>query len=260
VRGLAYFGDALIHAVFPGIVIAYLAGANVLLGGVAAGTVTAVLIGVVSQRARLDAQTSIGVVFPAAFALGILLLSQLPTYTSDLQDFLFGNILGVSWGDLVIVGLGTLAVAVFLALLHRALTLVALDRDAARLAGFNPERLDLALFVALALVIVLAVQIAGNLLILSLLVTPAAAAWLLCQRFAPMLWLSALFGLVATVAGVYASFHLSVPIGPGVVMACTATFAGAAAVAALRRRLARGSRLPAGQPLASEPAVVSGRE
>lgn len=235
VRGLAFFGDALAHSVFPGVVIAYLLGISLLLGGLAAGVLVAVAIGLVARRTTLDHQTSIGVVFPVAFAVGVLLLAGVPTFATDLTHILFGNLLGVTAFDLAVTGTVAAVVVAFVAGRHRPLGMATFDPVAARLAGVPVAALDLALLVVLALVVVVAVQTAGTLLVLSLLVTPAAAAWLLVRSMRALLLLAASIGVVSAVLGAYASWYLAVPPGPAVVLAAAATFAMLAAARALWR-------------------------
>ncbi len=239
VRGLAFFGDALAHSVFPGVVVAYLLGVSVLLGGLVAGVAVALAIGLVARRTELDHQTSIGVVFPVAFAAGVVLLAGVPAFATDLTHILFGNLLGVTGFDLAVTAIVALAVVVFVALLHRPLGLATFDPVAARLAGVPVAGLDLALLVVLALVVVVAVQTAGTLLVLSLLVTPAAAAWLVARSMTTLLAVASAIGVASVVAGLYLSWYLSIPPGPAVVLAAAALFGAVAITRMATGKLAR---------------------
>ncbi|GIW07791.1 MAG: membrane protein [Dehalococcoidia bacterium] len=243
VRGLAFFGDALSHSVSPGVVIASLIGASLLLGGLVAGVVVAMGIGLLARRTRLDDQTAIGVVFPVALAAGVALLAARPTFAADLTHILFGSLLGVSAGDLGLTAVVAAIVVAALVVLHRPLTAMTFDPVAARLQGVPVEALHVALLVLLALAIVIAIQTAGNLLVLSLLVTPAATAWLVARSMLAMVLVAPTLGVVASVGGVLLSFHLGVPIGPAVVLLAAAEFGAVAGVTHLvghlRRRTAR---------------------
>jgi ABC-type Mn2+/Zn2+ transport system permease subunit len=224
-RGLAFMGDALSHAIFPGVVIAYIMGGNFLIGALIAAVVVSLGIGAVSQNSRLTNDTAIGVLFAGAFAFGIALISSQRTYTRDLASFLLGSILGVSKHDLLLTGAVGLIVLGVIALFRRELTIVAFDRTFANATGINVWLFDQLFLILLSLAIVVSLQTVGNVLVLAMLITPAATARLLTDRLRVMVVLSALIGALSGVAGLYASYHLAIASGASVVLVATAFFA-----------------------------------
>jgi ABC-type Mn2+/Zn2+ transport system permease subunit len=223
-RGLAFMGDALSHAVFPGVVIAYLVGGNVVLGALIAGTLVSLAIGVISQNQKLSGDTAIGVLFAGAFALGIALISAQRTYTRDLASFLLGSILGVSRSDLYLTGVVAAIVVGAIGLFRRELTTVAFDPTFARATGINVWLIDQLFLVLLSLAIVISLQTVGNILVLAMLVTPAATARLLTDRLRSMVALSSTIGALSGVVGLYLSFHWNIASGASVVLVATVAF------------------------------------
>jgi len=223
-RGMAFIGDTVAHSVFPGVAIAFVAGADLVLGGALAGVLTAVLVAIVSQNRRLREDTVIGVFFAAAFSLGIVVLSASPGYGGSLESFLFGQILGISAADVrTAAGVGLCLLAAVL-VLHRELVAVGLDRETARAAGLPVFRLDLALYVLVTIAIVISLQAVGNILVLALLVTPAACARLLTDRLAVMLVAAPAIGALSSVLGLLLSWHLDLAAGGLIVLVATALF------------------------------------
>jgi manganese/iron transport system permease protein len=236
-RKLSFIGDGLAHASFAGIAIAYLRGANFYAGAAVATIVTALGIGFVHRRGRVSLDTSIGVLFTGAFALGVFLMSRSPRATVDLQSFLFGSILGVSQYDVaMVVGLG-LAVALAVGALWRPLLYTSFDPVVAQAAGIRAGFVDYALLVVLAVTIIVSLQAVGIVLVAALLVTPAAAAGQLTKRFVPMMLLSCAFGVFSAVGGLYASYELHASSGATIVLLATLIFFGALAINAARRPL-----------------------
>jgi manganese/iron transport system permease protein len=223
-RGMAFVGDAFAHAVFPGVVIAFLLGGSIFIGAILAAVVVSLLIGWLSQTERLREDTAIGVMFAGAFALGIALISTTRSYTRDLTSFLLGNILGVSRSDLLLtaaIGAGVLAI---LAIFRREMVLITFDRTLASSLGVHLWRYDQLFLVLLALAIVTALQTVGNILVLAMLVTPAATARLIADRLPRMLALSAAIGALSGVGGLYLSYYRNVASGAAVVLVATAVF------------------------------------
>ncbi len=235
-RKLSFIGDGLAHASFAGIAIAYLRGANYWLGAGVATLITALGIGFVHRRARVSFDTAIGVLFTAAFALGIFLLSRSARATVDLQSYLFGNILGVGPFDLVMVIVLGLVVAVAIMFLWRSLLYTSFDPVVAQAAGMRERVVEDALLAILALTIIVSLQLVGIVLVAALLVTPAAAAAQLTKRFIRMMVLAAVFGVVSAVGGLYASFWLRAASGATIVLVATLIFFAALGVSAVRRR------------------------
>ena len=223
-RGLAFMGDALAHAIFPGVVIAYVLGGNFLVGALIAAVLVSLGIGAISQNGRLTNDTAIGVLFAGGFALGIALISAQRTYTKDLASFLLGSILGVSRQDLLLTGAVGLVVLVTMAVFRRELTLVAFDRTFAQASGLNLWAFDQLFLLLLSLAIVVSLQTVGNVLVLAMLVTPAATARLLTDRLRVMTALSALIGAGSGVIGLYVSYHAGIASGASVVLVATGVF------------------------------------
>jgi manganese/iron transport system permease protein len=224
VRRLAFIGDAISHAVFPGIVIAYLLGASIVLGALAAGVVTALAIGWVARGGRIREDTSIGIFFAAAFALGIVLISTQQTYQGDLTGFLIGNLQAVSVEDVLFSGVTAGLLLLVLAALHKELLMVSFDRTLAAALGYPVYAFDLLLLLLLTVTIVVSIQAVGIILVLAMLVTPAATARLLVDRFEPMVMLGAVIGAVVGVVGYYISFHAGTASGATIVLLMTGVF------------------------------------
>jgi manganese/iron transport system permease protein len=242
-RGLAFIGDALTHAVFPGIVIAVALGRSILLGALVVGIATALGIATISRNRRVSEDTAIGILFAAMFALGVVLVSTLATYQRDVADLLFGQILSVSQSDLYLAGATTAVALVATVLLNKEFALIGFDRDMAEAMRYPVFVLDLVLLGLITLAIVVSLQTIGNILVLAMLVTPAATARLLTHRLATMQVLSALLGVVAGVVGLYISFWWNVASGGAVVLTSTAIFFAVFTAVELAPRVRRRSRL-----------------
>lgn len=223
-RGLAFMGDALAHAIFPGVVIAFVLGGNFLVGALIAAVLVSLGIGAVGQSSRLSNDTAIGVFFAGAFALGVAIISAQRTYARDVTSFLFGSILGVSRADLLLTGAVGLAVLLTMLVFRRELVAVAFDRTFAQAAGLNLWGWDQLFLVLLSLSIVVSLQTVGNVLVLAMLVTPAATARLLTDRLPATIGLAALIGAVAGAAGLYLSYHLGLASGASVILVATLLF------------------------------------
>ena len=235
-RGMAFIGDAVAHAVFPGLAIAFALQTSVVLGGAVAGVVVAVLIAVFSQRRRIKEDTIIGIFFAAAFAAGLVIISKVQGYTASLTSFLFGSITGVATEDIVLVAVvGTFVILLLLAF-HKELVAVSLDRETAAAQNIRVFALDLLLYLAVTAAVVMSVRTVGNILVLALLVTPAATARLLTDRLPVMMALSAGIGALSSLLGVYLSWAFDVPTGATVVLVATVFFLLAFLVSSLSSR------------------------
>lgn len=223
-RGMAFIGDALAHAAFPGVVLAYMLNANIYLGAAIFTLATALGIGFVSRRARTSDDTTIGILFAGAFALGILLMSTIRGYTADLFSFLFGNILGISTLDLAVVGGLAAMVVLVVALCYKELLLLSFDPTVAEAMGYPVQALNYLLLSLVALTIVVSIQAVGVVLVVALLVTPAATAYLLTERFARMMAVGVLISMLAIMLGLYLSFYLNVASGAAIVLVSTTLF------------------------------------
>jgi manganese/iron transport system permease protein len=256
-RGMAFIGDAVSHAVFPGLAIAFVIQGNLVLGGVFAGVATAVLVAVFSQNRRLNESSIIGVLFVAAFALGVVIISQTPGYAGSLEQFLFGSITGIPDSDLYVAAGTALVVLAALFLFHKELVTVSLDRESARALGLRVFWLDLVLYVLVTLAVVISVQTIGNVLVLALLVTPAATARMLTDRLGVMMLLSPAIGGAGAIVGLYLSWSWDLPTGGTIVLVLTAGFLLAWFLGPRQGLLARALRRAARPAPAASPAAQS---
>ncbi len=216
--GWSLMGDAVSHAVLPGVVLAYVIGVPFTIGALAFGFLAVVLIGTVRDTSRLKEDAAIGVVFTTLFALGLVLISVIPSQT-DLNHILFGNILGVSDGDLiqvVVLGALTLAILVFK---RRDLIMFAFDPAHAHAIGISPRRLGALLLGLLAMTVVVALQAIGVILVVAMLIIPGASAYLLTDRFNRMLLIAPAFATLSAIVGIYLSYYVDAASGPMVVLA-----------------------------------------
>lgn len=223
-RSMAFIGDALAHTVLPGLVAAYLLGLNLLAGAVAAGVFTSLGIGWLSRRETLREDAAIGVAFTGMFALGILLMSTTNSFR-DFSDMLFGNILGVSVADLLLISALAAAVLALLYLFHKELELTSYDPAHARVIGLDADRVRYGLLILLALTVVAGIQAVGVVLVSALLITPAATASLLTRSLPKMILVSSVIASASGIVGLYASYYLNVASGAAIVLSCTACFA-----------------------------------
>ncbi|MDP6064194.1 MAG: metal ABC transporter permease [SAR202 cluster bacterium] len=232
-RGLAFMGDAMSHAVLPGLVVAFMLGVSPFLAAVPAGMGVAFLIGIIARRTGVSQDTSIGILFAGLFALGLALLATAKGISVDLEDLLLGQVLAVSGTDVYITAGLVAVVLVVLYALNKELVFTSFDPVGASVAGLHTARLDYLLLVLLALVIVIALQAVGIVLVMAMLVTPAATASLLARSFIRLMVIGAVLGALAAVAGLYISFYADLPSGPSMTLVATAEFV---VVAALRKR------------------------
>ncbi len=226
-RRLAFIGDALSHAVFPGVVLAYITGAPIFAGAMIAGTITSVAIAVVSRGQRIREDTAIGIFFAGAFALGIVLISTQSGYQRDLSAFLVGDLLGVSWGQIAASAVAGAIVIGLMVALRKELLLTSFDRVYAQALGYPVFLLELLLLLLLTATIVVSLAAVGIILVLAMLVTPAATARLLVDRFTPMMILGAALGALYGIVGWYISYHLGWSPGGSIVLVATAGFVAA---------------------------------
>jgi len=220
---MAFMGDAIAHTTLPGLVVAYLNQWNLFFGAIIAAIITALGIGWLSRREQLREDTAIGVLFSGMFALGIVLISTARSYR-DFSHMLFGNVLGVTTGDLAGIIVTGVVVVTCLLIFQKELMLTTVDPLHAQVIGLSSERMRYLLLILLALAVVTAIQAVGVVLTSALLVTPAATASLLTKRLNRMLILSVMFSTLSSVIGLYASYYLSVSSGGAIVLACTTLF------------------------------------
>jgi len=215
--GWSLMGDAVSHAVLPGVVLSYALGLPFALGALVFGLLAVVLIGAVRESRRVAEDAAIGIVFTTLFALGLVLVSITPSHT-DLSHILFGSILGVSRADLLQIALLAALALALLLLRRRDLTLFAFDPTHARAIGLSPRRLGALLLVLLALTAVVTLQVVGVILVVAMLIVPGATARLLTDRFSRMLLIAPTLSVSAAVLGILASYWLDASSGGLIVL------------------------------------------
>jgi len=223
-RGVAFIGDAIAHAGFPGVVVAYMLSIPFYFGAAVAAVGTALAIGLVTKRAGIRQDTVIGVVFAGTFAFGIFLFSTIKGYVADLFSFLFGNVLAISPTDLtalVILGLGVIGIV---ALMWKELLYATFDPLGAAASGIRVDGLEYLFLALVALTIVVSLQAVGIILVVAMLITPAATAQMLTVRFMRLMLLAAVVGITSAVIGLYLSYWLDVASGATIVLVQTALF------------------------------------
>ena len=238
-RGMAFIGDALAHSILPGIVVAFMLGISLLAGALVAALITAAGIGILTRRQTLREDTAIGVIFTGLFALGILLLSRITSY-QDLTHILFGNILGVGKQDIIALLVIAGIVGITITLFYKELVAASFDPSHAVVIGLSPEIVRYGLLFLIAMTVVAGIQTVGVVLVLALLVTPAAAASLMSKKIGTTIALSELVAVIATLIGFYASYYLDIASGASIVLVLSIIFAITYIVNRLRSR-----RIPA---------------
>jgi manganese/iron transport system permease protein len=223
-RGMAFLGDAMAHAILPGVAIAYLLHGNLLAGALLAAVVVALSIGFVSRGGAVKEDTAIGILFAAALALGVALISSMQTYAVDLTHILFGNVLGVSPADLWLTGGLGLFVLVVVAAHFKQFLVISFDPILAATLRLPSELLRNLMLGLLALTVVVSLQTVGVGLSAAMLVTPAATAYLLTRRLLPMMLVSAAVGALASLLGLYLSYYLNIVSGSAIVLTATGIF------------------------------------
>ncbi|HTN68833.1 MAG TPA: metal ABC transporter permease [Dysgonamonadaceae bacterium] len=222
-RGMALMGDAISHAILPGVAISYILGINYFYGAVVVGVLTALGIGVISEKSRIKSDAAIGIVFSAAFALGIILITKAES-AIDLTQILFGNVLYVRTMDMwltIIVGCILLLVVI---LFFKELLISSFDETMAKVYGLKTRFIHYGIMVLLTLVTVASLQTVGIILVVSLLITPASTAYLLTNRLSVMVVLSSVFGALSSIIGIYFSYIHNLPSGPVIALAATLIF------------------------------------
>ena len=227
-RGMAFFGDALAHAILPGVAVGYLVsgGSQTVVFWFALGTaiVTAIGIGAISKGAELKEDTAIGIVFAGMFALGIALISTVRGYAVDLAHFLFGDVLGVTNQDLWLTFIFGAIVIVTIILFYKEFLVLSFDPVLAATLRIPANLLNYLLLVLLAITIIVSLQTVGVALMLAMLVTPPATAYLLTRRLPAMMALAAAIGAFSGVTGLYLSFYISMASGAAIVLVSTTIF------------------------------------
>lgn len=222
-RGMALMGDAISHAILPGIAISYMLGINYFYGAVLFGVLATVGIGAISQHSRIKHDSSIGIVFTAFFALGVILVSKIPTAT-DLTQILFGNVLSVRPSDMwLTIAIGIL-ILLIIVLFYKELLISTFDETMAQVYGLKTKLIHYVIMILLTMATVASLQTVGVVLVVAMLITPAATAYLLTNRFSTMLILAAFFGTLSSVIGLYFSVVYNLSSGAIIVLVATVLF------------------------------------
>ncbi|HAY34418.1 MAG TPA: metal ABC transporter permease [Ignavibacteria bacterium] len=230
-RRLSLIGDALAHSVLPGVVIGFMiSGKNpisLFAGALTAGILTSILISYVERNSKIKEDTSIGIIFTGAFALGILLVSQLKQVHIDLSSYLFGDVLGVSDSDLILSSVITVFILISVILFYKQLLVTSFDPTMAYIIGISTSLVHYFLMTLLSMSIVAGLQSVGVILIIAMLITPPATAFLLTDKLKTMLFLSVMFGIISSVTGLYFSYHFNFASGASIVLTAVLFFAAA---------------------------------
>lgn len=235
-RGMAFIGDAISHSILPGIVVAYIFGVSLFVGALGAAILAVLIIGIISGQRRLKEDTAIGIVFSGFFALGVFMMSKITTF-QDLGHILFGNILGVGSSDLIVMSIVVVITLVVLALSFKEIIVASFDPSHSVAIGLSPTLIRYILLFLIAMTTVVAIQTVGVILVLSLLVTPAAAASMLSKRLRTITLISVLISVGATLIGFYISFYSDVASGPTIVIILTIFFIFSFSWSRIRERL-----------------------
>jgi ABC-type Mn2+/Zn2+ transport system permease subunit len=223
-RGMAFLGGALAHAILPGVAIAYLLGGNLILGAFVAAIAVAIGIGFFSNEGTIKEDTAIGILFSAAFALGVALISSIRTYAVDLSHILFGNVLGVSVNDLIFTAVLTVIILIIVAVNYKQFMVISFDPILATMMRLPVQFLRYLMLVMLGLTVVVSIQTVGVGLAAAMLVTPAASAYLLTRRLPSMMAVSAVIGAISSIIGLYISYYINIASGSAIVLTATGIF------------------------------------
>jgi ABC-type Mn2+/Zn2+ transport system permease subunit/ABC-type Zn uptake system ZnuABC Zn-binding protein ZnuA len=234
-RGLAFIGDALAHGVLPGIAGAILLGLPGIGGAIVGAAAMIAGVGLVRRRSRLSGDTAIGLLFVGMLALGVVIVSRSDSFSGDLTRILFGEVLGISWGDIWLQLGAAVAVAAVAAVCARPFLLLSFDRDQAQVAGFSAERYEWLMLGMVALTVVVSFQTVGTLLVFGMLIAPPATAALVARRIGAMMALAALLGALSVAGGLLLSYHYDLAAGATIVLVEVAAFFVALTARSLRR-------------------------
>jgi manganese/iron transport system permease protein len=225
VQRLALLGDAISHSVLPGLAIAFILGMNIFVGAFIAGVISTMVITWIKTRSPIKEDAAMGIVFSAFFALGITLITIIQKDNKiDLNHFIFGNILGVTVSDMRDIAVIAAVVLIVVFLLYKELLFYTFDPSGAQAAGLPVNRLNFGLMVIIALTIVASLKAVGVILVLSLLITPGATAYLLVKRLHQVMILGAIIGVISSISGMYLSYFYNLPSGPAIVLVVSGLF------------------------------------
>ena len=222
-RGMSFIGDAIAHSILPGIVVAFVLGISLFIGALVAACLTALGIGLLTRHKAIREDTAIGVIFTGLFALGIALLSKLTSY-KDLSHILFGNILGVGKTDVIVLLIIVVVVVLAVVAFYKELLVTSFDPGHSVAIGLSPELVRYGLLFLIAITVVAGIQSVGVVLVLALLITPAATASLVATKLSSVMVLSEVFAVISSVVGFYASYYLDIASGASIVLVLSLFF------------------------------------
>ena len=243
-KGLAFMGDAVAHSSLAGMSVAYFLGGNIFWGALGWAVPASLLITFISRKANLRLDASIGIIFASGFALGIILMSRVTGYAADLFGLLFGNVLGISWAEVALIGGIAAAVSLVVAAFYKELLFTSYDATMSAASGIPVRFMQYLLPVLVGVTTVASLKAVGIVLVLALLVTPSATAMLLARRMPSIMAYSVAVGLIATVLGLYLSFYADLPSGPSIVLVATGLFLLALLFSPIKGVLWRRNTLP----------------
>ena len=223
-RNLGFMGDAIAHASLPALVFGLLIGVSIFVAAIPAAIVIALMIGYLINRSKIGEDTAIGIIFSTLFALGFILLSIYKQISLSVEDLLLGQILGVSNVDVLTTLVLSVIVLVTSLTLYKQFLFISFDPIGAKVAGLSVKLFDNIFLVVLSLAIIGSLQAVGIILVLSMLITPAAAAKLIMKGFPSSMTVGSVFGVLASVSGLYLSYYLNFPSGPSMALAATSIF------------------------------------
>lgn len=253
VQRLALLGDAISHSVLPGLAIAFWFGANIYLGAFIAGLASTVFINIIRSRSNIKEDAAMGIVFSAFFALGITLITLIQKENKiDLNHFLFGNILGVTPADVFDTLIVAAIVLLVVFLFYKELLFYSFDKLGARAVGLPVHLLDLGLMMLIGVTIVASLKAVGVILVLSLLITPAATAYLLVTRLHQMMFVGVGVGIFSSISGMYLSYFYNLPSGPAIVLIASGLFTIALLFSPTQGILTNPTSISGGSPLLGE--------
>ena len=223
-RNLGFMGDAIAHASLPALVFGLLIGVSIFVAAIPAAIVIALMIGYLINRSKIGEDTAIGIIFSTLFALGFILLSIFKQISLSVEDLLLGQILGVSNVDVLTTLVLSVIVLVTSLTLYKQFLFISFDPIGAKVAGLSVKLFDNIFLVVLSLAIIGSLQAVGIILVLSMLITPAAAAKLIMKGFPSSMTVGSVFGVLASVSGLYLSYYLDFPSGPSMALTATLIF------------------------------------
>tara|TARA_B100000768_G_scaffold137660_1_gene128738 strand:+ start:4902 stop:5753 length:852 start_codon:yes stop_codon:yes gene_type:complete len=222
-KGWSLMGDAISHSVLPGVVLAYILGIPLAIGAFSAGMVCAIATGFISENSRLKEDTVMGVVFSSMFAVGLVMMTKIDSNV-HLDHILFGDVLGISWRDVIESGIITLLVMTFILIKGKDLLVFVFDRQHAKVIGLPVKALHYGLLALLSLTIVGALKAVGMILVIAMLIAPGAIAHLMTTKFQTMIFAAVGISVCCSFFGVYLSFFIDSAPAPTIIMLMSATF------------------------------------